>query len=188
MQENEVSHLIAHRVMKTSAYLKFKCGMKSVSEFCAACGQIEDLEHLFISCETADRVWKEFTPPLKKIIPGEALLGTKAILLRDFQTKHPKRATNLATYLMKMILHKLWTTRCTRHFDKNGCQIQSTKSKTQLKQRTTISFNSIRTDISKHMFTWRHNDILCTLDRTNQLVFKFDSNNNNNAQTFTETQ
>ena len=46
-QENKVSYLVAHRVVKTSAYLKFKCGMKSVSEFCASCGQIEDFEHLF---------------------------------------------------------------------------------------------------------------------------------------------
>ena len=29
-QENEVSYLIAHRVVKTAAYLKFKCGMKSI--------------------------------------------------------------------------------------------------------------------------------------------------------------
>ena len=41
--ENEMSYLVAHRVVKTSAYLKSKCGMKSVSKFCASCGQIEIL-------------------------------------------------------------------------------------------------------------------------------------------------
>ena len=84
--ENEVSYLAAHRVVKTSAYLKLKCGMKSISEFCMTCGQIEDLEHLFISCETTDRVWKEFTPILKKIMPGEVFTDTKVLLLRDFRT------------------------------------------------------------------------------------------------------
>ena len=104
--ENEVSFLVAHRVVKTLTYLKFKCGMRSVSEFCTACGQIEDLKHLFISCESAKQVWKEFTPILQKIIPKENL-GLNVLLLWDFQTKPPKRAANLATYLMKMILHKL---------------------------------------------------------------------------------
>ena len=46
-RENGVTYLAAHRVVKTSAYLKFKCGMKSISEFCVTCGQIENLEHLF---------------------------------------------------------------------------------------------------------------------------------------------
>ena len=144
---------------------------------------------------TAEWVWKEFTPIVKKIIPGEALLGTKPLLLRNFQTKHPKRATNLVTYLMKMILYKLWTTRCTHLFEKKHVSAKQVSAqntinqiKTELKQRITISFISTRTDIYKHMFTWRHNDILCTLDRNNQLVFKFDTNNNNKAQTFTQTQ
>ena len=177
--ENEVSFLIAHRVVKTSAYLKFKCGMRSVSEFCTACGQIEDLEHLFISCESAKQVWKEFTPILQKIIPKENL-GLNVLLLRDFQTKHPKRAANLATYLMKMILHKLWTTRCAHPFDRRQVSAQDTinQIKTELKQRISITFNSTRTDISKHMSTWRHQEVLCTLDTNNQLVFKFDTKKN----------
>ena len=128
--ENKVSYLVMHRVVKTSAYLKFKCGMKSVSEFCASCGQIKDLEHLFISCESAEWVWKEFTPFLKKIIPEENL-GPNVLLLRDFQTKHPKRAVYLATYLMKMILHKFGQ-RDVHTFSTGNrclCKIQSTKSK-----------------------------------------------------------
>ena len=92
-------------------------------------GQFKDLERLFISCESAERMWKEFTPFLKKIIPEENL-GPNVLLLRDFQTKHPKRAVNLATYLMKMIL-----TNCGQrdaHAFSTGnsclCEIQSTKS------------------------------------------------------------
>ena len=83
-QEDEVSYLITHRVMKTSAYLKVKCGMKSISEFCVTCGQIEDLEHLLLTCEKTKLVWKQLTIILEKIIPGETLTGTKALLLRVF--------------------------------------------------------------------------------------------------------
>ena len=122
--ENEVSYLATHQVVKTLAYLKFKCGMKLISEFCARCGQNKDLEHLFISCETAARVWKEFTPTLKKIMPGEAFTDTKVLLLRQFQNKHSKRATQLATYLMKTILHKVWIARCTHLFDKKQRSVQ----------------------------------------------------------------
>ena len=80
-QENQVCYLAAHRAVKTSAYLKFKCGMKSVSEFCVGCGQIEDLEHLFIECEMAGQVWKEFTPILRQIVPGDVFTDRKILLL-----------------------------------------------------------------------------------------------------------
>ena len=138
----------------------------------------EDLQHLFISCELAERVWKEFTPFPKNIIPKENL-GPNVLLLGDFQIEHPKHAFNLATYLMKMILHKLWTTRCARLFDRKQVSVQDTinQIKTELKQRISISFNSTRTDISKHMSTSRHKDILYALDKNNQLDFKFDTKN-----------
>ena len=103
--------------------LKFKCGMKSISEFCVMCGQIEDLEHLILF-ETTKWVWKEFTPILNQIIPREVFTETKVLLLLDFQHKHPKRATLLATYLMKMILHRVWKARCIRLFDKKQMSAQ----------------------------------------------------------------
>ena len=90
-QESEVSYLITHRVTKTVAYLKFKCGMKSTSEFCGTCSQIEDLEHLFLTCKKTKLVWKYFTPIFKEILLGES----QALLLWNFQTKDPKRPTTL---------------------------------------------------------------------------------------------
>ena len=48
------------------------------------CGQIEDLEHLFLTCEKTKLVWKQLTTILEKIIPGGTLTGTKALLLRVF--------------------------------------------------------------------------------------------------------
>ena len=123
--ENEVSYLAAHRVVKTAAYLKFKCGMKTISEFCEACGQIEDLEHVFIQCEITERVWKEFIPILNKILPGELFTDAKVLFLRDFQTNHPKQAIQLAIYLMKMILHKVWLARCACLFEKSRGQCKT---------------------------------------------------------------
>ena len=187
-QENEVCYLTAHRVVKTSAYLKFKCGMKSVSEFCVRCGQIEDLEHLFIECETVGRVWKEFTPILRQIVPGEVFTDKKILLLRDFQHKHPKRATLLATYLMKMILHKIWRARCISLFDKKQLSARDIiqQIQTELRQCITISFYSNRSDISKQMLVWRHKDILCTLSENNKLIFRFHLNHNSASQTITQ--
>ena len=79
---------------------------------------------------------------------------------------------------MKMILHKVWLARCARPFDKTQKSAHDIihQIQTEIKQRITISFNSTRTDISKQMFTWRHNDILFTLDENDQLVFKFNIN------------
>ena len=179
--ENEESYLAAHRVVKTAAYLKFKCGMKTISEFCEACGQIEDLEHVFIQCEITERVWKEFIPILNKILPGELFTDTKVLLLRDFQHNHPNRAIQLAIYLMKMILHKVWLARCARLFDKNQRSVQDIINQiyAELKHRIKISFSSNRPAVSKQMCTWRYKDILCTLDESNHLVFKFRGNNKN---------
>ena len=138
------------------------------------CGQIEDLKHLFFTCEHTKLVWTQFTPNLKKIIPGETLTGTKALLLRNFQTKHPKRATTPASYLIKMILRKPWTSRCASLFDKKQTLAQGIISqiRVELRQRISNSFSSNETDISKQMFTWRRNNILCSLDKDNKLVFK----------------
>ena len=142
------------------------------------CGQIEDLAHLFIECETAGQVWKEFTPILRQIVPGEVITDKKIILLRDFQHKHSKRAALLATYLMKMILHKIWRARCISLFDKIQSSAQDIiqQIQTELRQRITISFHSNRSDISKQMLIWRHKDILCTLSENNKLIFRFHIN------------
>ena len=162
--------------------------MKSISEFCVRCGQIEDLEHLFIECETTKWVWKEFTPIRKQIVPGEVLTDRKVLLLRDFQHKHPKRATLLATYLMKTILHEIWIACCISLFDKKQLSAQDIiqQIQTKLKQRITISFNSNRSDISKQMLIWRHKDILCTLSENNKLILRFHTNHNSVSQTTTQ--
>ena len=162
--------------------------MKSISEFCVRCGQIGDLEHLFIVCETTKRMWKEFTPILKQIVPGELLTDRKVLLLRDFQHKHPKRTNLLATYLMKMILHKIWKARCISLFDKKQLTAQDIiqQIQTELKQRITISFNSTRSDISKQMLIWRHKNILCTMSENNKLVFRFHTSHNSASQTTTQ--
>ena len=174
-QENEVSYLIAHQVVKTSAYLKFKFGMKSISEFCVVCGQIEDLEHLFLTCEKSKQVWRHFVPILEKILPGETLIGANPLLLRNFQNKHPKLPTNLAQYLIKMILHKMWVSRCACLFDRKLTSAEDiiAQIKAEVKRRISLVFNSQNTDVTRQMVTWHHRDVLCTLGDNNLLVYKF---------------
>ena len=67
--------------------------MSSISEFCRVCGQIEDLEHLFLTCAKSEQVWKHFTLILKKFFKGK--------LWQEFPDQTPKTTDNFDTIFDK---------------------------------------------------------------------------------------
>ena len=68
-RENDVTYLITHCVIKTGLYLKYTWNMPTVNERCIICNTPKDIEHLFINCTSATRVWKHFLPLLNKVLP-----------------------------------------------------------------------------------------------------------------------
>ena len=99
-------------MVKTGLYLKYTWNMTSVNEFCTICNVPEDIEHLFMNCTSATRVWKHFLPLLNRVLPLTATKTADLLLLRSFLVKVERKSYLLALYLIKLILYQIWISRC----------------------------------------------------------------------------
>ena len=149
--------------------------MTKVNEFCTTCNAPEDIEHLFLHCTPATRVWKHFLPLLNKVLPFKATKTVDLPLLRIFLVKVDGKSYLLALYLIKLILYQLWIARCSHRLHQKLIQPSAIIKRTEaaIRQTITICFQAHSTASVKQMQIWRAKDALCTLDTNNQLTFKF---------------
>ena len=174
-RENDVTYLITQRVIKTGLYLKYTWNMPTVNERCTICNTPEDIEHLFINCTSATRVWKHFLPLQNKVLPFNATKTADLLLLRIFPVKVDRKPYLLALYLIKLILYQIWLARCSHRMQRKLIHPLTIIKRTEatIKQRITLCFQSQTTASAKQMQIWRAKDAFCTLDQNNRLTFKF---------------
>ena len=174
-QENDISFLISHCVVKTGTFLKYTWHMTKVNEYCTMCNASEDIECLFLYCPAATRVSKHFLLLLNKVLPFKATRSAALLLLRIFPVKVDRKFYFLALYLIKLILYQIWITRCSYRIHQKLVSSSAIikRTETAIKQRITTCFQAHSTDSAKQIEIWRAKDALCTLDTNNQLTFKF---------------
>ena len=149
--------------------------MTKVNEFCTICNAPEDIEHLFLHCTLATRVWTHFLLLLNKALSFKATKTVDLLLLRIFHIKVDRNSYLLALYLIKLILYQLWIARCSHRLHQKLIQPSAiiTRTEAAIKQRITICFQAHTIASVKQMQIWRAKDALYTLDTNNQLTFKF---------------
>ena len=174
-REDDVTYLITHRVIKTGLYLKYTWNMPTVNELCTICYAPEDIEHLFINCTSAMRVWKHFLPLLNKVLPFTATKMVDLLLLRIFPVKLDRKSYLLALYLIQLILYQIWLARCSHRMQQKLIHpLTIIKcSEVAIKQQITLCFQTQTTASVKQMHIWRAKDALCMLDQNSNLTFKF---------------
>ena len=174
-RENDISFLITHRVIKTGLYLKYTWNMTTINELCTICNVPEDIEHLFIHCTSATRIWKHFLPLLNRVLPFTATKTVDLLLLKIFPVIVDRKSYLLALYLIKLILYQIWLARCSHRIHQKLIQPLTIIKRTEaaIKQRITLCFQIQSTAGVKQMQIWRAKDALYTLDQNNKLTFKF---------------
>ena len=77
------------------------------SNQCAVCGQRETIDHCFLNCPCAKRVWAHFCPLLSAVTGSRFLVNLLTILFFAFQCDAKKSL--IARFIIKNIAYSIWT-------------------------------------------------------------------------------
>ena len=122
--------------------------MINVNEYCTTCNAPEDIEHLFLYCSSATRVWKYFLPLLNKILLFKATRSAALLLFLIFPVKIDRTSYLLALYLIKLILYQFWIARCSYRIHQKLIPPSAIikRREAAIKQRITTCFQAHSTD------------------------------------------
>ena len=110
--EGDLAWKILHRIVKTKSYLHTVQNL-DVPEACHRCGRRETLNHIFLECPEARKVWDWLFDITQLIYDSNiALTAVKCLLRADLvPSKQNKHKINLVAYLIKISLWHLWEAR-----------------------------------------------------------------------------
>lgn len=80
------------------------------SDRCAVCSAKETIDHCFLNCPRAKRVWARFTPTLSFLTDGPFRVNLLTAFFWRWSSNHRKKGT-VARYLIKTILYAIWSFR-----------------------------------------------------------------------------
>ena len=115
---NDVSWLISLHAIKVRESLKNWGYINSDS--CAICSRCETIEHCFLSCRRASRVWLRFSPTIASVLGSPFVPSPSTVFLFIWPPTPPKQAS-IARFLIKSILYGVWTFRNRATF-RNGTE------------------------------------------------------------------
>jgi len=77
---------------------------------CAICSQIETIEHYFIKCPRAVKVWDHFSPLLDRLLASPFVLLPTSIFY-PFSSVQSSSCVSLSNYLIATVLFWVWNAR-----------------------------------------------------------------------------
>ena len=80
------------------------------SDRCATCGRKETIDHCFLNCSRAKRVWQYFAPCLSLLIESPFTANVVTAFFFRWSSHHRKKNA-VAHFVIKTILYGLWTFR-----------------------------------------------------------------------------
>ena len=103
--KNDLAWLITLRAVKVRDSLK-SWGY-SDSDLCASCNHKETIDHCFLNCLRAKRVWATLTPALSSLLPQPFVVNYQSVFFYSrFNASDKNNA--IARYLVKTVLYALW--------------------------------------------------------------------------------
>ena len=139
------------------------------SSQCAVCGRRETIDHCFLNCPRAKRVWAHFCPLLSAVTGSRFLVNLLTIFFFAFQCDAKKSL--IACFIIKNIAYSIWTFRNKSTFY-NGREDASALIKYALhsiKGRVKLDFHRL----PREKFTRTWVDPSFCLIRNDLLVFSF---------------
>ena len=167
-----------HYVLKTSEYFS-SWTLLHISLDCSFCpGQLETLEHLFLSCAFAKEVWGWATPLFCKLLSDPGFVPSLGTLIGlDFVEGFPMVTQKMAVYFLKLILYAIWHFRKMKHFEKVAITAQNVISLVEFSFKQTCSkkfeFWRWKPKLNKFKKHWSIVEAFRRVDCVDRLVFTF---------------
>jgi len=164
--KNDIAWLITLRGIKIRDSLKSWGYITTDS--CAYCQRKETIDHCFLNCPRAKRVWSAFGPTLSALLKISFVANVKTVFFYLWASTGPMR-NHRALYIIKTILYGLWTFRNKATFH-NG-----TESPRAVVRYITQDINTrLQVDFSRYSterFTklWCHPK-LCAIDNSKLVI------------------
>ena len=101
--KNDLAWLITLRAVTVRDSLK----SWGYSDLCASCSRKETIDHCFLNCLRAKRVWATLTPTLSSLLPQPFVVNYQFVFFYSpFNACDKNNA--IAHYLVKTVLYALW--------------------------------------------------------------------------------
>ena len=162
-KKSDLIWLLLHRVVRVRYALK-SWGYIS-NDRCAICNRVETIEHCFLECPRAVKVWDHFSSSLDRLLASPFVLSCASIFY-PFSQAQSSTGVSLSRYLIATVLFWIWNARN-----------RATFRNSVLNSERIISL--IENDISCRVYCapldaresfWSHKDVLCSF-RNGHLVF-----------------
>ena len=148
-----------------------------ISLDCSFCpGQLEALEHLFLSCAFAKEVCGWATLLFCTLLGDPGFVHSFGTLIGlDFVEGFPMATQKLAVYFFKVILYAIWHFRKMTRFEKVACTAQNAISLVEFSFKQTCSnkfeFWGRELKLSKFKKDWSIGEAFCRVHYLDRLVF-----------------
>ena len=164
-KKNDLLWLIIHRAVRVRYSLKTWGYIDN--DKCAICGRIERIEHCFLACPRAVRVWDYFSTLLSRLNNSTFVVSIPSVFFP--LSDDPSPVSPLSNFLIVTILFWIWTARNLATFRNStlGHQQVIDLIKNDVKSRIRCaSTDSVRN-------FWASRSILCSVDDSDNITFHF---------------
>ena len=162
-KKNDILWLIIHRAVRVRYSLK--CWGYIDNDKCAICGRVEKIEHCFLACPRAVRVWDYFSTLLSRLDDSTFVVSIPSVFFP--LSDDPSPSSPLSHFLIVTILYWIWTARNLATFRNStlGPQQIIELIKNDVKYRIRCaSADSVRN-------FWASRSILCSVDSSDKITF-----------------
>ena len=107
-KKNDLLWLILHRAIHVRYSLKSWGYI--ITDRCAICGRIENIEHCFLACPRVVRVWNSFSPLLSRLSDSTFVVSIPSVFY-PLSDDPPPPLSSLSNYFIATILYWIWIAR-----------------------------------------------------------------------------
>lgn len=163
-KKNNLLWLILHRAVRVRYSLK-SWGYIS-NDKCAVCGRVENIEHCFLACPRAVRVWEDFSTHLSRFLDSTFVVSIPSVFF-PLPDLDPSPCSPLSNYVIVTILYWIWVSRNLATFRNSTLSYHQIIDlvKNDIKYRIRCAApDSVRN-------FWSSRSVFCTVHDVNNITF-----------------
>lgn len=161
-KKNDLLWLILHRAVRVRYSLK-AWGYKIQNDKCAICNRPETIEHCFLKCPRAVRVWNRLSPILSKFSSEPFSISVPSV----YYPLSGTQSSPLLHYLIATALYWIWHARDLATFRKS-C-LTSVRIVDLIIKDVKIRIRCAARDAVRTL--WSKDSILCSVDEKDNISF-----------------
>ena len=164
-KKTDLLWLILHRAVRVRYALKV-WGYKIKTDKCALCSRAETIEHCFLYCHRARRVWNHFSATFSTLSKSPFSVSVESVFFVFSQSQSSPRLS-LSNYLKSTVLYWLWHA---RNFATFRDSVLSSKQIVNLiKKDVSLRIRGVHDDEIRNF--WSLDNALCSFDNGSLAFF-----------------